>query len=240
MRNLVSDVVDGVGKLLGIGGQPDPSATPSTTAPADPAPTTTPPAPAASPTPAPPADPTPAPRSPTAAPKPTSKSTPTPSPSPTCAAVKRLAAPADNIKAAVDPAEQITAKLAQVNLTFDGVTPLPTANGTIQVLQFSIDSSESTPFELRVPMGNGKLDYRSSDLTVSGHVRFYTSRLQGTLQVLGLPLLPVNLTPGDPLSLVELSIVPPGSNITFVDVDLDLVLVRADKLTASGLGITHL
>ena len=237
VRNLVSDVVDGVGKLLGIGDQPDPSATPSTTAPADPAPTTTSPASGASPTPTPPAaDPTPAPRSPTAAPKPTSKSTPTrsPSPSPTCLTAKALAAPADNTKAAVNPATQITAVLEQVNLTFDGVTSLPTANGSIRVLQFSMDSSTSTPFELRVPVNDHTLDYRSSKLTVSGHVRFYTSELD----IAGIPV----LTPDSDLTAL-LQLLPPGVTLpvlVFPAVTLKLVLVRADKLTAPDLTIAYL
>lgn len=235
VRNLVSDVVDGVGKLLGIGAQADPSATPSTTAPADPAPTS--PASGASPTPAPPvADPTAAPRSPTAAPKPTSKSTPTrsPSPSPTCLTAKALAAPADSTKVAVNPATQITAVLEQVNLTFDGVTSLPTATGSIRVLQFSMDSSTSTPFELRVPVNDRTLDYRSSKLTVSGHVRFYTSELD----IAGFPV----LTPDSDLTQL-LQLLPPGVTLpvlVFPAVTLKLVLVRADTLTAPDLTITSL
>ena len=227
VRNLVSDVVDGVGKLLGIGDQPDPSATPSTTAPADPAPTS--PASGASPTPAPPAaDPTPAPRSTTAAPK----RTPTQSPSPTCATAKALAAPADNTKVAVKPATQITATLKQVHLTFDGVTALPTANGSIAVLEFSMDSSESTPFELQVSVNGRTLDYRSSDLTVSGHVRFYTSRLD----VAG-----IVITPDSPLELFLQLFqgVTSPIDITFPNVNLDLVLVRADTLTAPDLTIAY-
>src|SRR5262249_45092806 len=144
--NLVTDVVDGIGKLLGIGDQTDPSATPST-APATPTPT------AASP--AAPASPAPHPTPPVPPPPPTAprKRTPTrsPSPSPTCATAKALAAPADSTKAAVNPGTQITLSLDQVNLTFDGVTSLPTATGSIRVLQFTMDSSTSTPFELQVP-----------------------------------------------------------------------------------------
>jgi hypothetical protein len=230
LRNIVTDVVDGFGKLLGIGDSPSPS-------PSAPAPTTTSPAAGASPIPrVSSAAPPPAPRKSTAAPKPA----PTRSSSSPCPAPKALAAPADNTTAAVKPATQLTATLSQVQLTFDGVTALPTATGSIPVLEFSMQSSESTPFELRVPVNDRILDYRSTDLKVSGTVRFYTSRLRGTLQVLGLPLVPVDLTPGDPVSLLELSVLPAGSDITFVDVNLELVLVRADTLTAANLTIAGL
>jgi hypothetical protein len=234
VRDLVTDVVDGVGKLLGIGDQPSPSPTPSTTAAAGPTPTATSPAAGTSPTPGPAADPTPAPRSPTAARKPT----PTRSPSPACQVAKALAAPADSTKAAVNPATQITAKMTQLNVAFDGVTALPTANGSIAVLEFSMASSESTPFELRVPVNGRTLDYRSSDLTVKGNVRFYTSRLEGKL--FGLTP-PVVLTPDSDLTQL-LGLLPPGTalpQLTFTDVTLQLVLVRADTLTAPDLAIAY-
>lgn len=245
VRNLVTDVVDGIGDLLGIGDQADASSTPSAATPSAappsaatpsaPPPTTGSPAAGASPTPAATtAGPTSAPRSPTAAPKPTAgRRSAAPSLSPTCATAKALAAPADNTTAAVAPATQITATLKQVHLTFDGVTTLPTANGSVAVLEFSMDSSESTPFELRVPVNGRTLDYRSSELTVSGHVRFYTSRLD----VAG-----IVLTPDSPLELLlqVFQGVTSPIDITFPSVNLDLVLVRADKLTASTLTIGYL
>jgi len=142
-----------------------------------------------------------------------------------------LAAPADSTRVAVSPATQITAKLTQAKLTFDGVTALPTAVGSTRVLEFSMDSSTSTPFELKVPVGNRTLDYRSTQLTVSGNVRFYTSRLA----IAGIPV----LTPDSPVDLL-LELLPPGIDITFSAVTLDLVLVRADTLTAPDLTIAYL
>jgi hypothetical protein len=130
------------------------------------------------------------------------------------------------------PSQQITAVLSQLSLSYDGVTELRTAHGTIRVLQFSMDSSTSTPFELRVPVGGHTLDYRTSQLTVSGHVRLYTSRLDGKLAGL-----PQSYTPDTPPPL------PPGIPVpvalVFTDVTLDLVLVHADVLTAPGLGISY-
>jgi len=100
------------------------------------------------------------------------------------------------------------------------------------VLEFSMDSSESTPFELQVSVNGRTLDYRSSDLTVSGHVRFYTSRLD----VAG-----IVITPDSPLELFLQLFqgVTSPIDITFPNVNLDLVLVRADTLTAPDLTIAY-
>jgi hypothetical protein len=141
-----------------------------------------------------------------------------------------MIAPADQTRVATTPSEQITATLAQTLLVYDGVTDLPTVSGTIQVLQFSLATSTSTPFELRVPVGNRTLVLTSSQLTVSGNVRFYTSELDGKL--LGIP---VTFKPASP---------PPLQGITepvlaFTDVTLQLVLVHADKLTAPNLHIAY-
>jgi hypothetical protein len=133
------------------------------------------------------------------------------------------------------PSQQITATLSQTLLSYDGVTELKTADGTIRVLEFSMESSTSTPFELRVPVATGlTLVYRSSQLTVSGHVRFYTTKLVGNLE----GLLPSTYTPDCPPPLpqgVQVPLVP----VVFTDVTLDLVMVRADVLRAPGLHIFY-
>ncbi len=126
------------------------------------------------------------------------------------------------------PSKQITAKLSQVGLTFDGVVELPVKGGTLRALQFSINSSTSTPFELQVPGPQGTFFIRSSQLTVAGHVRFFTTRIQGKIQILGINTLPVDYTPDSPPLIV-----PPV--ITFGDAVVQLVYVQCDKLTAPAL-----
>jgi hypothetical protein len=79
--------------------------------------------------------------------------------------------------------------------------------------------------------GNHTLSYKSTKLTVSGHVTFYTSRLTGNL----LGLVPVNWTPDAPPPLPPLPI--PGA--WFTNAVLELVLVHADKLTAPALDISY-
>ncbi|OLE35472.1 MAG: hypothetical protein AUG48_10555 [Actinobacteria bacterium 13_1_20CM_3_68_9] len=126
------------------------------------------------------------------------------------------------------PSKQITAKLSQVGLIFDGVVDLPTAGGTIRVLQFSILTSTSTPFELQVPGPAGTFSIRSSQLTVAGHVRLFITRLQGRIDLLGIPTLPVDFTPESPPPIT-----PPI--VTFDDAVVQLVFVHCDKLTAPQL-----
>jgi hypothetical protein len=217
---LVGKAIDGVrgvlGGLLG-GGDPPPSATPTGAAPGPTAAGSA----------------TTAPATGTASPKATGHATPKASATAGCPATPRkLIVAADQTRAAATPSEQLTADLSQTLLVYDGVTDLPTANGTIQVLQFSMESSTSTPFELRVPAAGGRtLVLRSTKLTVSGNVRFYTTRLDGKL--LGIP---VTFTPDSPPPLPPVLPVPV---LEFTDVTLQLALVHADTLTAPDLSIAY-
>ena len=228
---LITTVVDSISRVLGLEEATDPSATPSAS---------TSPTPSTSPTASPTASPTPATPTATAtasAPGATPTApAPTGSPSANCAAAP-LIAPGDQLVVNQNPSEQLTASLTQVWLTFDGVTELPTVSGTIRVLEFSMESSTSTPFELRVPVTGGNvLSYRSSQLTVRGHVRFYTTKFQGTVPILGT----VTYTPESPPPPL---LMPPGvplPALAFSDATLQLVLVRADQLTAPSLAISYL
>jgi hypothetical protein len=128
------------------------------------------------------------------------------------------------------PSKQITARLSQSGLSYDGIVDLPTHAGTLRALQFSLRSSTSTPFELQVPVpGAGTLSLRSSKLTVSGQVRFYTTQIKGKL----FGLLPVTFTPESPPPLV----VP---ELFFTDATVQLVFVHCDRLTAPALRISYL
>ncbi len=246
-------VLDGLGKLLGIGDDDAPTPAPSASASPTPSerptaslrPTVTP-----KPTGTGPAGtgPTGTPKSPAPSTHSTSPAAHSPSrgnsagraataaPSSTACPVGSTdpVPPLDRTVVAPNPAEQITALLVEVEVTYRGVTTLPTANGgQVRVLQFTMASSSSTPFELRVPMvtGNHTLSYKSTKLTVSGHVTFYTSRLTGNL----LGLVPVNWTPDAPPPLPPIPI--PGA--FFTNAVLELVLVHADKLTAPALDISY-
>jgi hypothetical protein len=147
-----------------------------------------------------------------------------------------VVAPIDKTVVSNNPSLQITADLSLLVMTFKGITELPTHGGKVRVLEFTMDSSSSTPFELRVPMVTASghtLSYKSSKLTVSGHVTFYTTKMSGNL----LGLLPVTFTPAAPPPLPPIAIPVP---VTFTDATLDLVLVHADVLTAPALAISYL
>lgn len=229
VSQLVNGVLAGIGHLLGLDAGTDPSASPSAPPSAGPSAS-----PSPSPSPSPSASPTGT--APTAAPTatgPTVHPSATPSTAASCPAAP-LIAPGDQTIVNQNPSEQITASLTQVLLTFDGVTDLRTVGGTIRVLQFSMGSSTSTPFELRVPVAGGHtMSLRSTQLTVSGNVRFYTTKLVGNL----LGALPQTYTPDSPPPLPAGLLVPA---LAFTDVTIQLVLVHADKLTAPGLAISYI
>ena len=113
-----------------------------------------------------------------------------------------------------------TSTLTLEGFSFDGVVDLPTANGTIRVLRFSIDRATNQDFRLVV---DGNLAITSDPLVAAGRVKLFTSRFSGSL--LGLPL---TFTPDVP---------PPITlpNMVFTDVNLDLVFLDCDTLTGPTL-----
>ncbi len=155
----------------------------------------------------------------------TPPSAPAPAPS---KRVRTLAVPPGQPLVNSVPSKQITALLSQTGLSYDGIVDLPTHTGTLRALQFSIRSSTSTPFELQVPAPGGTILLRSSKLTVSGHVRFYTTEIKGKL----FGVLPVTFTPDSPPPLV----VP---DLFFTDATVHLVFVHCDLLTAPSLRIGY-
>ncbi len=176
------------------------------------------------PTPAPSASPSP---SMSSCPAPPTAPTPKPGPS---KRVRTLAVPPGQPLVNEVPSKQITARLSQSGLSYDGIVDLPTHSGTIRVLQFSLRSSTSTPFELQVRAPNGgTISLRSSKLTVSGQVRFFTTQIKGKL----FGLVPVTFTPESPPPLV----VP---ELFFTDATVQLVFVHCDRLTAPALRINYL
>jgi hypothetical protein len=120
-------------------------------------------------------------------------------------------------------------RITMTNLVFNGVVDLPTAEGTIRVLKFTMTQSDTNDFLLHVYGKNGwDMNLRSSKLTVrGGGVQFFTSRFRGNL----FGLLPVDYTPD--------SLPPtPPSPVFFTSPNVQLVWVDSPVLDAPDLKIT--
>jgi hypothetical protein len=113
--------------------------------------------------------------------------------------------------------------------TYDGVVNLPTKTGSLQVLKFSMASAVTEPFQLKVREPNGKNTViTSSKLTISGNVKFYTSKFSGKL----FGLIPVTFTPDSPPPLTL-------PVLWFTDATIDLAFVQCDTLTAPKMEINE-
>ena len=232
IKDGVTGIVDGIGKVLGIGGDdpaPEPSGSaapsPSESVPATPKPTVAPsasePAPSGSATPSGPA---------------AGSATPSASPSSTeipCLGARvmdKVASPDDLPVVSLKGATLETDRLTMYNSTYDGVTKLTTTSGEIEALKFSMTKSENTPFKLTVPEAGGRTTVIDSDkLTIDGNVRFYTPHFEGKL----FGVIPVTFTPESPPPLTL-------PVLWFTDVKINLAFVRADTLTADPLKIREI
>jgi Family of unknown function (DUF6114) len=218
---LLANVVGGIVQLL------DASASPSETPSASPEPSTS-PTPGAS-------------HSPTA-PKPSStRSTTKPAPRkskanpcPSASAVppaKRLTAAAGQPDVAAKPSRMTGSKVSMNNLVFQGIVDLPTADGPIKVLKFTMDQAVTEDFELLTySRGDYTQDvvFTTKALTVKQSVVFYTSRFQGK----AFGLIPVDYTPENTTTPIPLTPIP-YPFIFFTDPDIQLVWVNADVLTGT-------
>jgi uncharacterized protein DUF6114 len=146
------------------------------------------------------------------------------SPSPSVAPVV-AAAPGQPI-VSDHPARMTTSVLVLNRFSFVGVTELPTRSGTIRTLQFSIGRASNQDFRLHIESDGLETDITSDPLVVDGEVKLYTSRFTGSF--LGIPL---TFTPDfpPPLTLPEM---------TFTNVNLDLVFLDCNTLDGTGLAIT--
>ncbi|ASW57085.1 DUF6114 domain-containing protein [Plantactinospora sp. KBS50] len=222
LTGIVDGIVDGIGDLLGLGSDEsaDPTPSPSQSAPAaTPAPSG---APAASAGPAAPRRSAP----PAAACGPSTA----PSGGPAKGSVARLAADPNTPVAANAPSRLTGSKLVMSNLRYEGiVSDFPTPAGPLPVLKFSMSRAVTDDFVLQIAGAPPALRYESNQLTVDGHVVFYTTRFVGW--ILGIKL---TLTPDSPLPPdgIDLSLPIP---ITFDKPDVQLALVVSDTLTARPL-----
>jgi hypothetical protein len=108
--------------------------------------------------------------------------------------------------------------LEMYDSTYDGTVTLRTAGSPLRTLKFTMAKSVTKPFSLTVPEPGGRTTViRSDALTTEGHVTFYTPRFQGKL----FGLIPVTFTPDapPPLTLPYLKFTDVRITLTFVSCD---------------------
>jgi hypothetical protein len=74
---------------------------------------------------------------------------------------------------------------------------VPTAGGTVQMMQFSASSLDLTGVHLTVSQGGGTITTTATSLDFSGNVVLYATQLSGDL--LGVP---TTITPGNALATI--------------------------------------
>ncbi|MEU4561167.1 DUF6114 domain-containing protein [Actinoplanes sp. NPDC023936] len=142
-----------------------------------------------------------------------------------------LVAEADGIPlAGAKPGILKTKSLTMYNSTYEGVVDVPTRNGPIKSLFFSMDKAVNKPFSLEIAEPNGATTLiKSGELTTDGNVEFYSPKFTGKL----FGLIPVTFSPEQPPPLT-LPI------LWFTDVTIDLAYVQCDVLTAKPISISEL
>ncbi|NES16449.1 MULTISPECIES: DUF6114 domain-containing protein [Micromonospora] len=227
--NLLTDIVDGITGLFtgddSASAEPSPTPSGSASPAAEPnqaASTPTPSATSAAPSTSSAAKPATKPGGSTCAePRPT-KPTPVEAGKP----LPRVAAEAGQPNIA-DPVSKLTgSKVTMTGLRFDGIVELPTRDGTLKCLKFSMDEAVTDDFVLQATGPAGKHQrYVTDQLTVRGDVAFYATRFVGYL--LGIK---ITLTPDLPFpdGIPITSPLP----ITFTDPSIDLAYVDSNVLTA--------
>ncbi|WIM99056.1 DUF6114 domain-containing protein [Actinoplanes oblitus] len=228
----ISDVVDGVGNLLGLGddeASSSPSASPSPSATETAKPTTEPTDAATT---------TPATGGATAATSAPAKSTSaTPSVSASTDVIPCLGARQENKiaddggipKSAIKPGKMKVSSLTLYNSTYEGVADVPTQNGVIKALQLNMTKAVNEPFSLEIDEpGNAVTTVKSKKLVTEGNVKFFTPKMTGNL----FGLIPITFTPEQPPPLTL-------PLLWFTNVTIDLAYVSCDTLTASPITITE-
>ncbi|NUT37224.1 MAG: hypothetical protein HOV79_29565 [Hamadaea sp.] len=162
----------------------------------------------------------------------TRKASPCASASPSVSPAKRLQAAAGQVDVAAKASRMTGSSATMLNLAFQGIVPMPTKDGTVDVLKFTMDQAVTQDFRLHTYARNSAGDeYTTRDvrfvtdkLTVKQNVVFYTSRFQAKL----FGLLPVDYSASHPPDIP----IPPLIPILFTEVDIQLVWVDSDVLTA--------
>lgn len=144
------------------------------------------------------------------------------------AEVPRLTPEAGQPPVARTPSRLTGSRLTMHGLRIDGITDLPTADGTLRVLRFSMDRTVTDDVMLRVTGPAGTTELRSDSLTVAGDVKFYATRFAGRILGVNLALTPDSPLPPDGIPF-------PVPVIVVDDPDIQLVFVRGVELRAPGL-----
>ncbi|BCB85769.1 DUF6114 domain-containing protein [Phytohabitans suffuscus] len=219
--NIITDILEGIGDLIGIGGNRREAPAAQST-----------PAPTPSGTQA-PAGPSPAPTCPPAAggDAPAGGQPGRGEEAEQRVATRVLPPPADIRAVNRVPSIMTGSKLTNFDLEYHGVTDLPLrGGGTMRVLWFNMTRSVTEDFELKPAVsGNRRMSIKAFPLTVERSVRFFTPRFSGKL--LGFdqvytPTAPPPLIPGAPVPVLP---------ITFTDIEIQLAYVDCEKLTAKDL-----
>jgi len=124
---------------------------------------------------------------------------------------------------------------------YDGVVSVPTATGTVQMMQFSASSLDLSTMHLAVSQGGGTMTTTASSLDFSGNVVLYATQLSGDL--LGIP---TTLTPGNALAtilqlLTQLGLTPGVTQVIplqMTNVTAQQPYTSADSMKASALQIS--
>ncbi|MCI4063216.1 DUF6114 domain-containing protein [Micromonospora sp. R77] len=218
--NIITDILHGIGDLLTGGQRSTPTASPTVSPSASPRPSAT-GTPRAS------ARPTPTAGRPSGAP--TGCPPVQPGPSRTVEPgrlMPKIAPEPGQPRVAQRPSKLTGSKVTMTGLRFEGIVELPTANGTLKALKFSMAKAVTDDFKLVAdgPAGRHQ-QYATDRLTVQGDVAFYATRFVGRL--LGIK---ITLTPDLPFpdGIPITSPIP----ITFTDPVIDLAFVDSNTLTA--------
>ncbi|MFD2766768.1 DUF6114 domain-containing protein [Micromonospora eburnea] len=138
----------------------------------------------------------------------------------------RIAADPDQPQVAVKPAKLTGSKLAMTGLRFEGITELPTENGPLKCLKFTMAKAVTDDFVLQADGPAGRTQrYVTDQLTVEGDVAFYTTRFVARFEGIKVTLTPdLPLPDGIPITL--------PLKITFTEPVIDLAFVDSNTLTA--------
>jgi hypothetical protein len=117
--------------------------------------------------------------------------------------------------------------LTMYDSTYDGVVELRTSSGVVKALQFTMNKAVTQKFKLLIDEpGDVSTAITSSELTIAGNVKFYTTKFTGKL----FGLFPVTFTPEAPPPLML-------PVLSFSEVVIDLAFLHCDTLTAKALKV---
>jgi hypothetical protein len=145
---------------------------------------------------------------------------------------KVIAAAADQPLVQGQPSKLTGSKVVMNNLSYDGLVDLPTHDGTIRVMQFSMDKSVTNDFKLLTKGPGGKItQLTSSALTVDGNVKFYCTQFGGNL----VGVAPIVFTVQSPPPAIIVPVIDFLPVMVFTKPDIDLVFVDTNVLKAPNL-----